>query len=306
MLQRLGQVLSRCAARGHCGVVSVAGEPGGTIHLSGGGVTAIDTPGAPGPEVILLRSGRVPEPAWAAAFSAAAAGPMGAELVRRGLVGAGDLAALLRAALADAMFALASGGLADCVPAGAPADCLLPLAPPADPGWLVAATSRRLAAAAALPALPAPAGHARDRWAAAPGAAVAGGRGGGRDAILALANGRRTIRDLAFALGRGVFAVTLEVALMRAEGLLVPAARPDTPAGAPAAAAPVAARPRPPREPAGEAADGAGAGPLPRRRPGQGLPRRDRPAAGPADRAALLWPRRPGGPGGLGTSGPAD
>ena len=45
--------------------------------------------------------------------------------------------------------------------------------------------------------------------------------GGGRDQMLALANGRRTPRDIAFAAGRGVYAVTLQVARMLASGVLV-------------------------------------------------------------------------------------
>src|SRR5215472_8577734 len=81
MLNRLGQVLAECASDGLSGVIRIAGEPGGVVHLAGGAVAAIDTPGAPGPEVILLRSGRVPEPGWTAAFSATAiSGKVGAEL----------------------------------------------------------------------------------------------------------------------------------------------------------------------------------------------------------------------------------
>ena len=50
----------------------VIGAPGGTVYLAEGGVAAIETPGAPGAEVILLRSGRIPEADWEAAFAAAA------------------------------------------------------------------------------------------------------------------------------------------------------------------------------------------------------------------------------------------
>jgi hypothetical protein len=39
---------------------------------------------------------------------------MGAELVRRQLAGEGELEALMRIALADAMFVLAAGRVADC------------------------------------------------------------------------------------------------------------------------------------------------------------------------------------------------
>ena len=45
--------------------------------------------------------------------------------------------------------------------------------------------------------------------------------GPGQREILALANGRRTARDVAFALGRGVYAVTLEADRMRRAGLVL-------------------------------------------------------------------------------------
>ena len=140
----LREALLDCAARGAFGLLRVTGEPGGTVYLDGGNVTAIDTPGAPGPEVILLRSGRIAEPAWTAAFAAgAAAGRMSAELVQRGLVGAGELEALLRVALADAMFALAAGRVDGCDIAerAAGPDYLLPLTPPVASSWLISELS---------------------------------------------------------------------------------------------------------------------------------------------------------------------
>jgi hypothetical protein len=42
----------------------------------------------------------------------------------------------------------------------------------------------------------------------------------GRDAVLALIDGRRSIRDLAFARGRGLYVTMLEVARMRSAGLI--------------------------------------------------------------------------------------
>src|SRR5215472_14579019 len=223
-LNRLSQVLGECATDRASGVVRISGEPGGTVHLADGAVTAIDTPGAPGPEVLLLRSGRVPEPGWTAAFAATAiSGKVGAELVRRQFVGAGELEALLRTALADAMFVLAAGEFTSYEVDKAIADCLLPLEPGVEPAWLLAETSRRFGVLASLPV---PMEHDRDRWTAARGGAPAGAApGSGQETILTLANGRRTARDMAFALGRGVYAVTLQLAQMHAEGLLVPGAR---------------------------------------------------------------------------------
>ena len=309
MLNRLGQVLTECASDGLSGAVRIAGEPGGVVHLAGGAVAAIDTPGAPGPEVVLLCSGRVAEPGWAAAFAAAAidGGGMGAELIRRDLIGAGELEVLLRTAVADAMFVLAAGELAEYEVDKTAEDCVLPLEPAAEPAWLLAETSRRLAVLASLPN---PVEHDRDRWTSARGGGPAGlVLGTGQETILALANGRRTARDMAFVLGRGVYAVTLQVARMHAEGLLVPGTRRPVPGQA----SDSVLRPSGPEEfpqtvtpavtptvtAAATAAATAGeeAGPpppLPRRRRGsQSQPRRAR-SVGQMDRAALLRLLRPG------------
>lgn len=308
MLNRLGQVLTECADGSLSGVIRIGGEPGGVVHLAGGAVVAIDTPGAPGPEVILLRSGRVPESGWTAAFAAAAAtetSGVDAELVRRDLIGAGELEALLRAALADAMFVLAAGELAGYEVDMAAEDCVLPLEPAAEPAWLLAETSRRLAVLASLPV---PVEHDRDRWTSTRGGGPAGlVLGTGQATILALANGRRTARDMAFVLGRGVYAVTLQLARMHAEGLLVPGTRRAVP-GPPgdsvlrppvqqeSQAAAAAAIPPAAAAPAGVAAgEQAAPPPLPRRRRGStGQPRRTR-SVGQMDRAALLRLLRPGG-----------
>jgi hypothetical protein len=225
----LGAALADCAAAGFSGVLRVIGAPGGTIYLAGGGVAAIETPWSPSAEVILLRSGRVPEADWEAAFAAAAVarGHMPAELARRGLVGAGELEALLRVAAADAMFAVAAGFVDTCRAEAGPMECGLPVEPAADASWLMAEALRRMQVLAAFPGPPV---RARDRVMAAPGAASGAILGGGRDEILALADGRRTARDLAFALGHGLYATLLRLARMRAEGLLAPAA-PGVPPG---------------------------------------------------------------------------
>ena len=216
----LDEALADCAATGFSGVLRVIGAPGGTVYLVAGGVAAIETPGAPGAEVILLRSGRIAEADWEAAFAAAAVGgsPPSAELIGRGLIGAGELEAVLRTALADAMFAFASGFVDSCRAEASEVDCALPLDPPADAGWLLTEALRRIHVMAAFPG---PALRARDRVTVMPGAGRPGSvLGGGRDEILALADGRRSGRDLAFALGHGLYAVMHQLARMRAEGLV--------------------------------------------------------------------------------------
>jgi hypothetical protein len=279
------------------GTLLVSGEPGGTIHLVDGGVAAIDTPGAPGPEVVLLRSGRVPEPGWEDVFAVAAAeGRMGAELVRRGLIGGGQLEVVLRAAMADSMFVLIGGQVDECQVGPAATACLLPLDPPADPAWLLAEASRRLQVLASMPN---PVQHDRDRVLRGHRAPPVGSPlDGGQEGILALANGRRTARDMAFALGWGVYALTLEFARMQEAGLLATSSRRSVtrdqprdrvPAGGPTT--------RGNGEAAGEAEDGAAdqLSALPRRRKASGGPsRRSQPAGQPGNSAALLRLLQPG------------
>jgi hypothetical protein len=292
----LSQALRECAADGFSGALRVTGEPGGTIHVVDGGVVAIDTPGAPGPEVILISSGRVAESAWKDAFASAAAdGRMGDELVRRDLIGSGELEALLRTVLADAMFALASGQVETCQAEPAVIASLLPLEPPAEPGWLVSEASRRLRTLAATPGW---IDHDRDRvtrgsQAPPPGTPMPGGR----EAILALANGRRTARDMAFALGWGVYAITLEFARMHDAGLLAVSSRRGGARARPREPwPPLAATGRAPgTDPAGDGGDGPPPA-LPRRRRGQSSPPRrgQAPVTAPSNSAALLRRLRPG------------
>jgi hypothetical protein len=189
------------------------------VHLAGGLVVALETPGAPGPQVLLLRSRRVSEAGWDEAFAAAAAAgrPVSAELTARKLTGAGELEALLRLALADAMFALASGTVEEYRAEPGHVDVVLPLEPGAEAPWLLAEAARRVRVLASMPG-----GTDRGRVMAAPGILKAGiWPGGGQDEILALADGRRTARDIAFALGCGVYATRLQLAWMYQAGLLM-------------------------------------------------------------------------------------
>jgi hypothetical protein len=217
----LREALVVAAVAGMSGALRVTGDPGGTIHLADGRVVGIETPGAPGPEVLLLRSRRIGESAWEAAFAAAVATstPMGAELVRRSLIGSGELEVLLWTSIADAMFVLASGTVDEYRAEPGPVDFVLPLDPGAEADWLLAETSRRLQILVSLPAR-----HDRDRIVAVSGAERSGVTvGPSQSEILALADGRRTPRDLAFALGRGVYATLLQLARMHEAGLLVTA-----------------------------------------------------------------------------------
>jgi hypothetical protein len=235
---RLDGRLRDYAAARFSGLLRVDGRPGGAIHLVDGGISACQTSGAPSLEVILLRSARVAEADWNAAFaqSAIAGRPMTAELVERGLLGAGEVEALLRIALADAVFALTSGRV-DSVTEAPAADCLLPLDPAARAGWLLAEAARRRQV---LSAFPAPLVGAADRIAVAPASVPPADAVGDRQGeILALVDGRRTPRDLAFALGRGLYETMLDLARLQAGNVVVISARgPDHTAPRPVEDAP--------------------------------------------------------------------
>ncbi len=273
-------MLLACETERLSGVLRVTGEPGGLIHLSEGNVTTVETAGAPGPDLILVRSGRIPEASWAGAFTAAAAGGrLGPELVKRGLIGEGELEAVLRVALADAMFAVAGGRVDECAIEQARPSHLLPIDPPAAPGWLLFETSRRLQVLAGTANL---VRHDQDRVTAGPGAPLAGAGTGtlpqGQDEIIALANGRRTARDLAFILGRGVYSLSLELTRMHASGLVVIASRRNIRPSA-------QARQEPPQPDSAGAAAGD-------ERPAQAsdLPRRHQPGRQPRQAPADIMP----------------
>jgi hypothetical protein len=219
----LREALTVCAASGMSGVLRITGDPGGTIHLADGLITTIDTAGAPGPEALLLSSGLVTGSAWETAFAAAAASgrAMSAELIARKAVGTGELEALLLTTLADAMFVLASGTVEEYRAEPGSPDAVLALEPGAEADGLLAEAARRIKVLASPPFPPA---YHRERLIAASGAVRAGVRlGPAQEEILTLADGRRTPRDVAFALGRGVYATILDLARMQQDGLLVAA-----------------------------------------------------------------------------------
>jgi hypothetical protein len=288
-------VLAECETERSFGVVRVTGEPGGLIYLADGGIVAIETAGAPGADVVLVRSGRIRESEWTAAFTAAAAhGQLAAELVGRGLIGAAELEAVLRVSLADSMFAVASGPVEDCtleqigahgrMPGDAdgggsgPAPILLPLSPPASPAWLLAETARRLAVLSRETDL---VRHDRDRVTAdppKPGVLLTPSQ----EELAELANGRRTARDMAFITGRGVYALSLELTRMHSADLVAITSHRTIRAGGDLARAPEPA-PEPPAVsgPAGPAAAAPSPPPPLPRRSNQGR----QPRPGPAETA---------------------
>ena len=198
----LPPALRHYSAADFSGVLLVHGQPGGTIYFTGGKVAACETPGAPGPEVILVHSRRIAAADWGAARTAATAGgqSLTTELIQRGLLGAGEAEALLRTTLADAMFALVSGQV-DAWAEAPPARCLLPLTPAVRPGWLLAEAARRAQVLASF---------AEPDEPAEPGAPSA------------RADERRAARELAFTSGRGLYATMLYLARARAASAAMP------------------------------------------------------------------------------------
>ncbi|MEU7059964.1 MarR family transcriptional regulator [Streptomyces sp. NPDC046197] len=211
----LAQALTACAREGFTGELRVSGRPGGSFHLRGGLVVAAESPGAPGAVALLLRSGRLSGEQWAEVQreSGGARWPSDV-LVARGYAGAAQLRVVCAMALHDAAFAIAAGRVDDCVrvTGGEP---LAPVAVGEGPTRLLQDAARKLAALAALPY---PIRPERERPVAA--AVPQGPVTALQRELLAQADGRSTARDLAFRTGRGVYAVTVEVARMLAEGLL--------------------------------------------------------------------------------------
>lgn len=254
--ERAGILLSALGRRGRerfTGTLRLDGSPGGTVAMRDGLVVAAASPAAPGPEPLLLRSGRIAEADWTAAFSAGAPrGRFAAELVRRGLLGSAGVEVVTRTAVVDALFAMALRGVHTCTAEAEGAPPLLPADPGLEPGWLARELTRRLTRA--------------DEWQArgltaqsrpwATRARETAPLNASRRAILDRANGRRTPRDIAFAVGRGLYSVMTDLATLLDDGL----AALDAP---PAETRPAVPAPVPPAWP--------------------GLPRRERGAAYPGE-----------------------
>ncbi|WP_427917794.1 hypothetical protein [Streptomyces sp. cg40] len=255
-------LLSALRDRARSCTVLVTGTPGGSIHVRDGLVVAMETPGAPGIEGLLLRSGRISEEAWAEVRASDTTHEhLADELVARGLVGAGELEVISLGALFDAAFALSlavpdTWQVADPVPT-------LHRNPGITPERLLDEVSRRINLLAGEPGSVAALARTRVRPAAAAGLPGAAARLPARhQEVLTHANGRGTARDIAFALGRGLFAVMMDLRHLLDRGLV----QPHSPSadGRPSTAA-RGAHPAPLAGPS-TAPDPA---PLPRRRPGR-------------------------------------
>jgi hypothetical protein len=264
---RLKGWLARAAAERVTGALRLTGSPGGVLWLRDGLLVVAESPGAPGAQAILIRSGRVSDEDWARDGGADHA----ASAAR---IGAAHRQVLRLMANQDALFAVLAGSIGSC--ALEPNPTAAPAGQGQDTAALLDATFRKLDALAALPRAILP--H-RERLTARPadGGGASGSEPSGmrppdlRKAILGYADGRRTARDIAFVSGRGLYAVTVEMSRMLAEDLLhepPPRIEPDD-------ASPVQVLPRKPLPPAPGSALAAA--------DRQGLPRRQSPAEGAAE-----------------------
>ncbi|WP_258946532.1 hypothetical protein [Lentzea californiensis] len=190
------------------------GNAGGLFHFRDGVVISVESPGSPGAEMLLLSSGRIEEGDWTAALvESVETRSLQAALVARG-IGVTELQGLVMAAMRDGAFATAVGEIERYVVDECIDPPLLPAARGVAPDLLLDWTARRLDAIAAFSLSP-----YRDCVVPAHEAEPAGLTAERRE-IVAHATGRRTARDMAFALGRGLHPVTVEIARMIADGLL--------------------------------------------------------------------------------------
>lgn len=193
------------------------GDAGGLFHLRDGLVIAVDSPGSPGADTLLLSSGRISAGDWTAALvESVETRSVQAALVARGSIGSAEVQDFAVAAVQDAAFAVAAGDIERCVVSGESVDVvLLAVDEGVAPDLLLSETARRLDVVAALPV---PLSPYRDRVVVAGGAEEAATAE--RREIIAHATGRRTARDIAFAVGRGVYPVLVEISRMLSEELL--------------------------------------------------------------------------------------
>jgi hypothetical protein len=218
--------LHRLAADGRTGALQIVGRPGGVVHLAGGRIVYAESPGTPGAEVAVLRAARPDEAAWAVTVASLqtragrkAAASHADGVVARGVLSPVRLDAAVQSATADALLAsLAGDGVTVVrtrfVAAQRP---WVRLSGPLTPAAALAETSRRLRLLAAAGPWVRPDDDVVR--AAAPGP-VAVRLSAQKWDLVRLCPERRTPRDLAWLVGRGVLATTIEVAELIELGVL--------------------------------------------------------------------------------------
>jgi hypothetical protein len=210
--------LQQAASAYGTGAVHVFGNPGGVVYLNGGEVSYIDTPAAPGLNVLVVRSGRVSDHDWLAAFDAGAADcEVGQVLVARGLLGRRELEVFTLSAVFDAALCVLpmTSGTYQFEPG---ARHWLGAIRPVGVDMLMREVARRQAMLDRLGGVP-----LEQTATVSPVRQLRGDRTtvtARQWAVLMHANGQRTVRDLAWTLGRGTFATTVEIHRLIARGML--------------------------------------------------------------------------------------
>ncbi|MDX8048980.1 hypothetical protein SK571_06285 [Lentzea sp. BCCO 10_0798] len=202
----LAGALTGRAAANATGTLHVPGNPGGRIHLRNGGIISVESPGSPGPDALLLRTGRISESEWTTALTTGT----------RGSIGDTELHVVAMMSTQDAAFTIVAGDVEACVFSPQTLDVAVAMTTALDPVRLLQETSRRISS---LLALKHPLSPHRERLVPTTTARLRK-HGPVRGEILAHATGRRTTRDIAFAAGRSVYPVTIEACRMVADELL--------------------------------------------------------------------------------------
>jgi hypothetical protein len=205
------------------GAVVVLGEASGKVVLRDGLLTTATTSAAPGLESLLLRSGRISDAEWTAVFAAAApSGQLSTALVERRLLGSAGVQVVTRMATMDALFALAMTQIERVAAEPAGPGFLLPVLP-VEPGIeverAIRETSRRLTNASRWRAELGLEPQARPRLATSSPRRASTDRAQAN--LLARVDGRRTCRDIAFTVGRGLFSVMTDLASLAGDGWIV-------------------------------------------------------------------------------------
>ena len=218
----LESALRRAHYEGFTGRLAAPDAVGVEIRLVEGLVTAVLTPAAPGPDSVLLRSGRVSQLDWSRAVDTAGErGRLDETLVSRALVNGGELDVIRVSALFDAMFAVCLDAPEDweAQPPGSGAEPPLPLVPGIAPALLLTEADRRSAKLSHRWGSPARLARTRPQVTAKATQAGTSAIERHRE-ILLCANGRRTPRDIAFVLGRGVYAVMTDLGRLEKRGMV--------------------------------------------------------------------------------------
>lgn len=212
---RLRRFLERAHVERFTGTLKVYGRPGGALNLRNGQVMAAVSPGAPGVQALLVRTGRVGDEDRARVA--------GVARPAAGAIGAARLQVMQVMATQDALFAMLAGTVDSC---SFENEGKALEGTGDDPGELLDRAFRKLEALAKQPQAILP--H-RERLALTDAAtrpdpatpeATGSDIGSIRENILRYADGRRTARDIAFGTARSLYVVTIEMSRMLAEGLL--------------------------------------------------------------------------------------